>query len=123
MALTFKAFLTLMNFHFYLARGNFAALYRRIRGYPLAKISDPKYGIDQICAAVDLACIWYPKEVLCLQRSAATVCLLRRYGIPAEMIVGASLMPFRAHAWVEANGRVVNDKTYISDMYAILDRC
>lgn len=122
MLLTCKAFFMLMIFHFYLVRRNFAALHRSVRRFPVANLH-PKHSIDEICQAVDRACIWYPKEVLCLQRSAVTVCLLRRYGIPAHMVVGASLMPFRAHAWVETDGRVVNDKAYVSSMYAILDRC
>lgn len=123
MPLSFKAFMMLVVFHFYLIRGNFAALYRRVRHYPVARIPPSKHDIRYICHAVDLACIWYPKVVLCLQRSAVTVCLLRRYGIPAQMVVGASLMPFRAHAWVEADGCIINDKTYVSSMYTILDRC
>jgi Transglutaminase-like superfamily len=123
MPLILRAFLMLIFFHFYLVLGDFSALYRRIRRYPVARRPHAEHTVERICHAVDLACIWYPKEVLCLQRSAVTVCLLRRYGIPALMVVGASWMPFRAHAWVEANGRVVNDKTYVSSMYAILDRC
>jgi len=72
---------------------------------------------------VDVACIWYWKEVLCLQRSAAAACLLKQHGIPAEMVIGAQQMPFRAHAWVEAGGRVVNDKSYTPEMYSVLDKC
>jgi Transglutaminase-like superfamily len=123
MPLAFEAFWMLVIFNFFLARGNFAALHRRVSRCPIARNTRPKHGADEVCSAVDLACIWYPKEVLCLQRSAATVCLLRRYGVAAQMVVGASFMPFRAHAWVEVNGRVVSDKAYVSDMYAILDRC
>jgi hypothetical protein len=123
MLLAFEAFCLLVIFNFYLARGNFAALYRKVRHCPIAQNTRPKHTACEVCSAVDLACIWYPTEVLCLQRSAATVCLLRRYGFAAQMVVGASLMPFRAHAWVEVDGRVVSDKAYVSDMYAILDRC
>jgi hypothetical protein len=32
-------------------------------------------------------------------------------------------MPFKAHAWVEVAGKVVNDKSYTPSMYAVLDRC
>ena len=78
---------------------------------------------ERICAAVDMACIWYWKEALCLQRSAATACLLKQYGVAAQMMIGAQQMPFKAHAWVEVDGRVVNDKPYIREMYAILERC
>ena len=121
MLLVLRAFGMLVTFQIDLARGNFASLYQKVRVFPIHRSS--KHDAEQICAAVDLACIWYPKEVLCLQRSAATACLLRRCGVPAQMVVGASLMPFRAHAWVEVNGVIVNDKTYVPEMYAVLDRC
>jgi hypothetical protein len=39
------------------------------------------------------------------------------------MVIGAQLMPFRAHAWVEVDGRVVNDKPYAAEVYTVLDRC
>src|ERR1043165_29140 len=35
-------------------------------------------------AAVRDACVFYPKRVLCLQRSAAVTCMLRRRGLPAS---------------------------------------
>ena len=72
---------------------------------------------------MDLALIWYWKKVLCLQRSAAATCLLRRYGVQAHLVMGAQQMPFRAHAWVEVDGRVVNDKPYTPEMFAVIDRC
>lgn len=113
----------LVLFHVYLARGNFAALYKRVRQSPVGQRGSSVPTIDNVCRAIDLACIWYPKEVLCLQRSAATCCLLKRCGFPAQMVVGARLMPFQAHAWVEVNGKVVNDKSYVPQMYSVLDRC
>jgi hypothetical protein len=70
-----------------------------------------------------MACIWYCKEVLCLQRSAATTCLLRKYGVSAHLVIGAQQMPFKAHAWVEVGGEVVNDKKYVRELYARLDQC
>jgi hypothetical protein len=121
--LAVKAFCKLIHFDLYLARGSFQALYEEVRRYPLrnqAPIPDPT---AQICAAMDLACIWYWKEALCLQRSAATACLLKSYGVPAQMVIGTQQMPFKAHAWVEVDGRVVNDKPYTPEMYAVLDRC
>jgi len=39
------------------------------------------------------------------------------------MVVGVQQLPFRAHAWVEVNGRVVNDKTHTLTTYAVLDEC
>jgi Transglutaminase-like superfamily len=122
MFLVLKAYLQLITFDIYLARGNFRALYDRVRKFPVAQkagVSD----VERICSAVDMACIWYWKEALCLQRSAATACLLKRCGVPAQMVLGAQQIPFRAHAWVEVGGCVVNDKPYMSEMYAVLDRC
>ncbi len=121
--LVIRAYLKLIYFEFYLTRGNFAALHAKVKSHAVGKASASHDTVQKICAAVDMACIWYWKEVLCLQRSAATACLLRRYGAPAQMMIGAQQRPFRAHAWVEVNGRVVNDKPYVREMYAVLDHC
>jgi hypothetical protein len=121
--LVLNAYFELMIFDFYLARGNFEALYRKVRNCPITrKPSSPKV-IEAVCSAIDLACVYYPKRVLCLQRSAATACLLKRRGVSAQMIIGSKQMPFQAHAWVEVEGRVVNDKPYTREIYAVLDRC
>jgi len=121
--LVLQAYLKLIHFEFYLARGNFSALYNKVRNYPVANRVPAQDAVERICAAMDMAGIWYWKESLCLQRSAALTCLLKRYGVPAQMVIGAQQMPFKAHAWVEVHGQVVNDKSYIPEMYAILDRC
>jgi len=121
--LVLNAFLKLVLFDLYLARGNFNALYQKVRGCARAEQDPGPDTVERVCAAVDMACIWYWKKVLCLQRSAATACLLKQYGVRAQMVLGAQQIPFKAHAWVEVNGRVVNDKSYASEMYQILDRC
>lgn len=107
----------------YLLRGDFHILYKRVRSFPAAPKREKTYSVENICAAVDMASIWYWKRVLCLQRSAAAACLLKRYGIHATMVIGAQMLPFKAHAWVEVDGRVVNDKSYVDEMYVVLDRC
>jgi hypothetical protein len=121
--LILKAYLKLIHFDLYLARGNFAALCDKVRNYPIEKHAPFSNVVERICSAVDMACIWYWKEALCLQRSAATACLLKNYGVPAQMVVGAQQIPFKAHAWVEVEGHVVNDKPYTPEIYAVLDRC
>lgn len=78
---------------------------------------------EQLCHVIDLACVFYFKQVLCLQRSAATTLLLRRHGWNAEMVIGAQLLPFKSHAWVEIQGVVVNDKPYMQEIYQVLERC
>jgi len=121
--LVLKAYLKLIHFDLYLARDNFAALYDKVRKYPVGKQAPAADTVERICSAVDMACVWYGKEALCLQRSAATACLLKKHGVPAQMVIGAQKMPFKAHAWVEVDGRVVNDKSYTPEIYAVLDRC
>jgi hypothetical protein len=121
--LVLKAYMRLLQLDWYVARSDFGALYKKVRTCPVGKGSVPACTAEQICKAVDLACIWYWKEVLCLQRSAATACLLRCYGVPAEMMIGIQQMPFKAHAWVEVNGCVVNDRPYMHEMYVVLDHC
>jgi hypothetical protein len=121
--LVVQAYLKLVHFDFYLARKDFAAIYNKVRHYPVANMTPSPDAAEQICSAVDMACIWYWKEALCLQRSAATACLLKQHGVTAQMVIGAQQMPFKAHAWVEVDGRVVNDKSYTAEMYGVLDRC
>ena len=91
-----RAYLKLLYFDFYLARNNFAALHQRVRNYPIGRPIEGPGVTKKIRAAVDMASIWYWKEVLCLQRSAATACLLKRYGVPAQMVIGAQQMPLKA---------------------------
>jgi len=121
--LALQAYLKLIHFEFYVTRGDFAALYNEVRSCPIRRAVRCPGAVVKVCAAVDMACIWYWKEVLCLQRSAATACLLKCHGVPAQMVIGAQQMPFKAHAWVEVNGRVVNDTPYTRELYAVLDRC
>jgi Transglutaminase-like superfamily len=101
------------------------ALHRLVRKRRVSSeaSSHPSQCNELLCHAVDLACVFYFKKVLCLQRSAATVLLLRKHGWNAELVIGAQLLPFKSHAWVEINGKVVNDKPYTADMYQVLERC
>jgi hypothetical protein len=121
--LSLKAYRKLILFDRQLALGSFEQLYSRVRNCPVDTSTPLKDPVERVCAAVNMACIWYWKEVPCLQRSAATTCLLRRCGVPAQMVIGAQQLPFKAHAWVEIGGCVVNDKPYTPEMYAVLDRC
>jgi len=117
-----RAYLALLSLEMDLSRADFSRLYGRVRQCSASKRL-ARQTVQQICSAIDRACIWYPKRVLCLQRSAATVLLLKKRGIPAQLVIGAQQFPFRAHAWAELDGTVINDKPYMSNIYAILDRC
>jgi hypothetical protein len=100
----------------------FEPLRKRVHLWPITPLSDSSVSVDAACEIVESACSWYPKNVLCLQRSAATTCFLRDQGVFAELVVGARKMPFAAHAWVEVSGRVVNDKPGVVARYRVMER-
>ncbi len=120
--LVVQAYLQLTSFESCLKQSNFAAVYDRVHNDPLSTHLVTPDTVTRICAAIDMACAWYWKETLCLQRSAATVCLLRRYGVKAQLVIATRHIPFQAHAWVEVEGEVVNDKPDVQQTYAVLDR-
>jgi hypothetical protein len=93
-----------------------------VRAWPIAhqRLGDKAQVIGEVCNAVAKACVWYRTTSLCLQRSAVTVCLLRGHGIAARLIIAARPMPFKVHAWVEADGDVVNDFPAVRRMYQSL---
>lgn len=118
-----RAFAELVRQHRFLRRRDLEGLHTRVRQSPVAPSRQGAGVVEKICEAVANACIWYPTRVFCLQRSAAAVMLLRRHGVPAELVIGAQRVPFRAHAWVEVNGCVVNDKPEVRTEFLIMDRC
>jgi hypothetical protein len=119
--LVLRAYLELIRVDARVSRQGFARLCHKVRGTAIERKTAFPMSSARLCRAMDLACVWYWKQVLCLQRSAATTCLLRRHGVAAEMVIGTQQIPFAAHAWVEVDGAVVTDKPYMRAMYAVLD--
>jgi hypothetical protein len=123
-SLFWKAFLGLLAFDALLLGRNFTRLHRIVRRWPVAKQNEPAETVDRVAEAVNRALIWYPKHVLCLQRSAVTTCVLRNQGVYAQMVLGAQKFPFKAHAWVEVNGKVVNERnSQLLSAYGVWERC
>ncbi len=120
----FESWLLLLYLDFVMHRGDFKAIHAIVRKHKVNPSNhDTSRAVEALCHAVDLACVFYFKPVMCLQRSAATVLLLRRYGWNAEMVIGAQIVPFKSHAWVEIGSTIVNDKPYMLDIYEVLERC
>src|SRR5258705_13422336 len=90
----------------------------RIARAPAFKNSD----VATILTALNYACVWYPKRALCLQRSFVATRLLRRAGIAAKMAVGARTAPFKAHAWVEVDGKPVTERADALTAFAVWER-
>lgn len=87
------------------------------------KSSAPPANLNhRICLAINYAAMIYPKRIECLQRSCVTVCLLRSYGAPAEMVIGAQNLPFKAHAWAEVHGQTINERNDVQKTYAVWER-
>jgi hypothetical protein len=102
---------------------NFNRMHRFVLNWKIAKRLAAPDAVDQVCRAVNYAGVWYPKRVLCLQRSAITTCLLRSQGIPAQMAIGAQKTPFKAHAWTEVNGCAINERKDVRAIYGVWERC
>ena len=117
------SWLLLLYFDCLMRLGGFARVHEAVRREKLTPKPNMHDRDHELSHAVDLACVLYFKPVLCLQRSAALALLLRRHGIEAEMVIGAQMLPFLAHAWVEVGGGAINDKPYVREMFQVLERC
>ena len=120
---TLAGLLLLATADIVLKLAGFSALYRTIKQWPLTNRHANSATIMKSCNIVDRACAWHPRQELCLQRSAVAVCLLRSFGVPAEMVIGVHKMPFYGHAWVEVEGKVVNDHKNVQTFFHVLSRC
>lgn len=118
-----KALFALAGFDLLAFSSDFAATHEFVKAWPTADRAPDKTVVDRVSMAVNYACVWYPKRVLCLQRSAVTTCLLRSAGVPAQMVIGAQKYPFRAHAWTEVNRRAINERRNVQSVYLIWERC
>ena len=120
---TFSAFVGLLAFDLLLKLGGFQRLIGKVARWPIA---EPRIADREICrrvrGMVDRAQMYYPKKAMCLQHSAVVTCLLRRRGVPAEMVLAAQTFPPRAHAWAEVGGEVVNDQSSVKSEYRVLKR-
>jgi hypothetical protein len=121
--LFFRALFTLCAYDILTTFCRFEATYSMVKSWTVASVPSGQDTINRVCTAVNYACIWYPKQALCLQRSFVTTYLLRKHGVPAHMVLGAQKLPFRAHAWVEVDGHAINERSDVQKTYAVWDRC
>jgi Transglutaminase-like superfamily len=121
--LVLESWLLLLYFDWVMRFRDFKRLYAVVREQKVRYSTKVSKTSEQLCHAADLASVFYFKRVQCLQRSAATAVLLHRHGWKAEMVIGVQLLPFMSHAWVEIDGHVVNDKSYMLEIFQVLERC
>jgi len=120
---TLGAFVGLLTFDVLLRCAGFQYLIKKVERWPTA---EPRSTDREVCrrvrAMVDRAQMYYPKKAMCLQHSAVVTCLLRRRGVPAEMVLGAQEFPPKAHAWAEVLNQVVSDSPGVKSKYRELRR-
>ena len=120
---TFSAFLGLLAFDLLLKFAGFQSLIKKVESWPT---SEPRTTNREVCrrvrSTVDRAQMYYPKKAMCLQHSAVITCLLRRRGVPAEMVLAAQEFPPKAHAWAEVLNEVVSDSPTVKLKYRELRR-
>lgn len=121
--LFFQALFMLLAYDILSALCRFQTIYSMVRGWKVIGETDDAGIIDGVCTAVNYACVWYPKQALCLQRSFVTTYLLRKHGVGAQMVLGAQKLPFKAHAWVEVDGQAINERSNVQATYAVWDKC
>lgn len=122
--LVLKTWLTLLFVDATMRFGGFKALHRAVLK---ERVSKPRNlsscSREDICHAVDLACVFYFRQVSPLEWSAAATLFLRRHGWGADLVIGAQIFPHDTYAWVEIEGRIVNDRPNLLEVYQVLERC
>ena len=105
-----------------LSKTGFSRVHAFTRRRRVARRSPGAEVTVRVCWAVEEACIWYVKRAYCLQRSSVATWMLRRRGVPAQLVIGYRPVPVNSHAWVEVNGTVVNDRPQYQKFFRVLDR-
>jgi hypothetical protein len=100
----------------------FKAIRRLVRPRLTPPSATPAATVHEVMQAVTVARVLYVKPVWCLQNSAVVTRLLRRRGVDADLVIGAHLMPIRAHAWVEVAGKVITEREEDQECFCILDK-
>jgi len=97
-----------------------SADFRRLNPQPIAAEPTNYEVVRTICNAVSLAACLYWKPIFCLQQSVCTVRSLRKHGVAAHLVIGYRPVPFFSHAWVEVDGRIVNDSPTYRERLRVL---
>ncbi len=121
--LFWKSLFAILMFDLLRFSKEFSRMHDFVQHWAVAPWPAPSDAVDRVCKAVNFACVWYPKRVLCLQRSAVITCLLRSSGVPAQMVIGAQKFPFKGHAWVEVHNRAINERRDVQSIYLVWERC
>ncbi|HEU5020570.1 MAG TPA: lasso peptide biosynthesis B2 protein [Bryobacteraceae bacterium] len=104
------AWLELLRHDLTMKTRGFARVWSRLETTRTRAVCRRSDGGRAALEAIEWATTFYPKSVMCLQRSVVTARILRKCGFPANVAIGYRTAPFFSHAWVEIGDRVVNDE-------------
>jgi hypothetical protein len=117
-----RAMWELCRYDLVTSASGFRGVHRKLQGLACGSRSSHS-GLEMVIPrTVTAVSSFYWKPVPCLQRSVVTVRLLRQYGVEAQVVIGCRAVPFASHAWVEVNGRVVNDSSGYQRKLRVLER-
>ena len=76
--------------------------------------------VDEVVLGCQAAAAYSPLRPACLARSMMLLWLLRRKDIECDLRIGVARRngEFLAHAWIERNGLVLNDRADIAERFA-----
>ena len=117
-----RAMWELCRYDLVAATSGFRGVHRKLQGLACGRRSSHSDLQIVVPRTVTAVCSFYWKPVLCLQRSVVAARLLRQYGIDAQVVIGCHAAPFASHAWVEVDGRVVNDSSGYQQKLRVLER-
>ncbi len=88
--------------------GTLAWVRARVADLPVARTFTLE-SVRTLEYAIAMAGAFYPGRAKCLEQSLTLYYLARRQGVAVRYYQGVQLYPFKAHAWVEYDGQVIND--------------
>lgn len=122
MLLALRVLVELIRYDIVHAMGGFRSVHASVRRTPVAPGGKADEIVRRVCEAVTMTSCFYWKPVLCLPRAVVTTRLLRKFGVQAQMVIGYRPSPFFSHAWVEVEGRIVNDSPAYQQRLLVLER-
>jgi hypothetical protein len=119
--MTLKFMLGFAMYDLFRFGNSLARLRRFLLGWKTSNRPPQSEVVQQTSMAMRYARVWYPKRIRCLQRSAVLTGILRSHGVPAQVVLGSQKMPFKGHAWVEVDGKAINERRSVA-IFDVWDR-
>jgi len=115
------AALGLAIFRFARLTSGLPRIYAAVPRWRLGARSADTSRAEELIAAVEHTAARMPWRCVCMDRSVVETVLLRRAGFPARLTLGGRLFPLGFHAWVQLDGKAINEPggEYLS--YSVMD--